>query len=124
MHELPITQGILDVVLATAAQAGVPRVLAVDLVIGTLSGIVDDSVQFYFDILSQGTVAEGAALRIRHEPGEALCLACGHRFHVSPPLVPLCPQCDSSRLQVQGGRAMRVESIEVDDESTGRTEDP
>lgn len=119
MHELSITQGILDVVLATASQAGARRVIAVDLVIGTLGGIVDDSVQFYFDILSQDTMAQGAQLRIRKEPGEALCLMCGHCCAVSPPLILLCPACESPQLQVHGGRALRVESIEIDDETNG-----
>jgi len=115
MHELPVTQAILDTALATAQQAGAARIVAIDVVIGELSGIVDDSVQFYFDILSQGTAAAGAALRFRREPASATCLDCGHSYNAKPPLAPLCPSCGGLRLQVTGGRQFLLESIEIDD---------
>ena len=114
MHELPVTQGIIKVVLETAQESHAQRVVAIDLVIGDISSIVDDSVQFYFDILSQGTVAEGATLRFRREQATATCFDCGHQFAVSAPLMALCPACESVRLQVTGGKAFYVESIEVD----------
>lgn len=41
MHELPITEGIRALALETAQQ-GVRRIIAVDLVVGELSSIVDD----------------------------------------------------------------------------------
>lgn len=119
MHELPVTQGILDVVLEAAAQTGSQRVTAIDLVIGDLSSIVDDSVQFYFDILSRGTLAEGATMRFRRVKPAATCADCAHTFTATAPLVPLCPVCGSVRLQVAGGREFYIESIEVDDEDPG-----
>ena len=119
MHELPVTEGILTLALDTARQAGAGRVVAVDLVIGDLSSIVDDSVQFYFDLLSQGTPAEGAALRIRRAPAELACWDCGARQVISAPLPLACPSCGGPRVQVVGGREFYVESIEVSDEATG-----
>lgn len=115
MHELPVTQAILDTAVNTARQAGALRIVAIDLVIGELSGIVDDSVQFYFDILSQGTLAQGAQLRFQRQPAQAVCLACGHSYNAAPPLAPFCPECGSAQVQVSGGRQFFVESIEIDD---------
>jgi hydrogenase nickel incorporation protein HypA/HybF len=46
VHELSITQGILDVTLDAARKAGAQHIVAIDLVIGELSGMVDDSIQF------------------------------------------------------------------------------
>jgi hydrogenase nickel incorporation protein HypA/HybF len=109
MHELPVTQGILSVVLEAAQQNGARRIMAIDLVIG----------EFYFDILSQGTMAEGAVLRFRREPATVTCWDCEHQFTTSAPLVAACPNCGSVRLQVTGGREFYVESIEVDDEDSG-----
>jgi hydrogenase nickel incorporation protein HypA/HybF len=115
MHELSITQSVLSIALEAARDAGATRITAIDLVIGDLSSIVDDSVQFYFDFLSQGTLAEGAALRFRRQPGEVTCRDCGHVFAATVPLVASCPGCGGQHLSVSGGREFRVESIEVDD---------
>ena len=124
MHELGATQAVLQTALETAREAGHGRVLAVDLVVGELSTIVDDSVQFYFDLLSRGTAAEGARLRFRRVPGEATCLQCGHRYGVRPPLDPACPACASPLLRVSGGQQFLIDSIEVDDEGSGGQGDP
>ena len=116
MHELPITQGILETAVTAAQQAGAQRITAIDLVIGALSSVVDDSVQFYFDLLSQGTLAEGATLRFRRTPASATCLDCGFTFEATLPLAPACPACDSPAIRVEGGREFFVESIEIDDD--------
>ncbi len=115
MHELAVTEGILKVVLDAARQANVPRICAIDLVIGELSGMVDDSIQFYFDILSRDTAAAGATLRFRREPANVTCGDCGQQFAGRPPLAPFCPHCGSLWLHVVGGRELRVESIEVEE---------
>lgn len=118
MHELPVTQGILAVALEAAEQHGSRRITTVNLVIGDLTSIVDDSVQFYFDAMSAGTPAEGATLNFRREAADAKCLECGHEYRVTPPLDPFCPECDSLFLEISGGKAFHVESIEVEDEDT------
>ena len=84
-----------------------------------MSSVVDDSVQFYFDILSHGTLAAGATLRFRRVPANATCLDCGFTFETTPPLSPTCPACQSPIVRVDGGREFFVESIEIDDDDTG-----
>lgn len=127
MHELAVTQSVLSIALEAAEDAatqhGAWRITAIDLVIGELSGYVDDSVQFYFDMLSEGTPAAGATLRFHREPAQAYCQSCQHEFAVTPPLDPACPHCGGTDLSVTGGTAFYVESIEVEDENTGRERD-
>ena len=117
MHELPATQAMLSTALGVAERAGGGRVTAIDLVIGEMSTMVDDSVQFYFDVLSRGTPAEGALLRVRRTPGEAACFDCAARYPVRPPLDPACPVCGGTTVRVTGGHDFLIDSIEVEDES-------
>lgn len=120
MHELAVTEGILKIAIEASQQNGARRISAIHLVIGELSSIVDDSVQFYFDLLSKDTLAENAALRFRREPMIVICLDCAYQFNASAPLEPQCSQCGSARLQVRGGREFFIESIEVEDEDSRR----
>lgn len=122
MHELAVTAGILDVALEASRQNGGKKITVIDLVIGELSSIVDDSVQFYFDILSKSTLAEGAALRFRRIQATAQCGECGYQGEVKTPLTPFCPACGKVGLQVSGGREFYVESIEVNDEDSSSKE--
>lgn len=115
MHELPATRGMLDVALDAAAAAGASRIHEIHLVIGDLSSMVDDSVQFYFDLLAEGTAAQGARLVFRREAAVLRCSACGLEKGVRAPLPPACPRCGDLRVRVEGGQEFRVDSIEVDD---------
>lgn len=117
MHELAVTQSVLAIALEAAQQAGGPRIVGIDLVIGELSSIVDDSVQFHFDILSQGTLAEDARLHFRRIPTSVFCWDCSERWDAHAPLLPECPLCGSARLQVEGGQEFYVDCIEVEDQA-------
>jgi len=115
MHELPATRGMLEVALEAAEEAGAQRILEIHLVVGELTSIVDDSVQFYFDLIARGTLAEGARLVFHREPAELYCGSCGLTEGVIAPLPRSCPSCGSLQLRVTGGDAFRVDSLEVDD---------
>ena len=76
MHELPITQSILEIVLDHARRAGGGRITGINLVIGELSNVVDDCIQFYWDAISEGTPAEGALLHFERIPLRLECRDC------------------------------------------------
>jgi hydrogenase nickel incorporation protein HypA/HybF len=124
MHELAATKGVLEVALEAAAQAGSKRILSIDVVIGELTSMVDDSVQWCFDALSRDTPAAGAQLHFRREPATAECATCGARSAVRPPLAAVCQACGGRAVRVTGGQAFYVDSIEVADESAGDNRDP
>jgi len=113
MHELAVTESILDIVKRHATQAEAERVLRVNLVIGELSSIVDDSVQFYWDYIAQDTVAQGAQLSFRRLLVEVACQACDHKWHPESADW-ICPQCGESQARVVVGREFFVDSIEVE----------
>ncbi len=117
MHELPITQSILEIALRHAQQVQATRVTDLYLVIGRLSYVVDDSIQFYWDMIAKDTLAEGARLHFQRVPAEFLCLDCGHRYPADGETL-ACPDCQSVRVKVASGDEFRLDSIEVETLST------
>ncbi len=114
MHELPVVEQLLRIVLRHAEEAGARRVLALNLVIGQMSSIVDESVQFYWNILSRGTVAEGATLNFRRVPARFRCLECGHEYGMDAGTL-TCPECDSVRVRLIQGDEFQLESIDIEE---------
>jgi hydrogenase nickel incorporation protein HypA/HybF len=113
MHELAVTEDILKIATRHAQDAGAPRITDVHLVIGQLSSIIDDSVQFYWDILSKDTLAEGAQLHFRRVPTEMLCLSCDRRY--APQGGDLaCPKCGGVDVKVVAGEEFYMEAIDVE----------
>jgi hydrogenase nickel incorporation protein HypA/HybF len=113
MHELAITQSVLNIAVEYATRANATRVTDLYLVIGQLSSVVDDSVQFYWDIVSQDTLCQGAQLHFERVPATLLCLDCGHTYTLPGELVP-CPQCGSMSVKVTSGEEFRLDSIGVE----------
>jgi hydrogenase nickel incorporation protein HypA/HybF len=113
MHELSITQSMLDIVQEQAKQAGAKKVAVINLVIGELSGYVEESVRFYFDFLAKGTIAEGAQLNFKAIAAQGKCRSCGQAFLLSEADW-RCPQCKASDIEIIAGKELFVESIEID----------
>jgi len=113
MHELAITQSMLDLVLEQAKKAGASEVRKINLVVGEMSGVVEECVQFYSDFLSKGTIAEGAALSFVKVPPQARCRNCDKLFELKE-FEWDCPDCGSNSLEIVGGKELFVESIEVE----------
>lgn len=113
MHELPITESILRIALKHAESAGANRITDIHLVIGDLASIIDDSVSFYWDILSKDTIAEGATLNFRRIKAELLCLECDQRFQPDGKFFD-CPSCAGNSVKVVAGDEFSVEAIEVE----------
>ena len=115
MHELPVTQSILDIAVRNGKQAHARRVTDIYLVIGELSSLVDDSIQFYWDMIAKGTIAEGAVLHFKRIPAELQCLSCQARFPHNRENVS-CPECGGTNVRVAAGDEFFMEAIEVDND--------
>ena len=113
MHELAITQSMLNLVLEQAEKAGAKEVGKINLVIGEMTGVVDECVQFYFDFLSKGTLADGATLSFSVVPTTARCRGCGKLFEVRE-FDWTCPHCRGNNIEIVAGKELFVESIEVE----------
>ena len=113
MHELSVTGHLLDITLEHAEKAMASRVLRIDLVIGDLTGFMEESIRFYFDILSEGTKAQNALLKIARVPVRARCGQCRTEFTPEGGELALSPVRGTARGDHQG-REFYVESIEVE----------
>ncbi|MDY0020085.1 MAG: hydrogenase maturation nickel metallochaperone HypA [Anaerolineae bacterium] len=113
MHELPITEEILRIVTDHATQAQAKHVRAITLVIGDMTSFIDDTIQFYFDLLSPGTLAEGATLHFNRIRTRFRCRGCGQEFEPEGENW-ICPHCGALGGEVIAGKEFFVESIEVE----------
>jgi hydrogenase nickel incorporation protein HypA/HybF len=113
MHELAVTENLLQVAIRHAEAAGAHRVTDLHLVIGELTTVVGDSIQFYWDIVSEGTLCQGACLHFERIPARLRCRDCSEDYALDGDLRG-CPRCASSRVRVVAGDEFRLESIEVD----------
>jgi hydrogenase nickel incorporation protein HypA/HybF len=113
MHELSIATYLLDAVVEQAQQVGASRVLAINLVVGERAGVVDDSLQFSFDLLAPSTLAEGARINTRRTPMRFHCAGCERDY--SPANRDFrCPDCGTFGQLADDGSALVIESIEVE----------
>lgn len=112
MHELAITESILSIVEQAAQDNDCAKVTDIFLVIGQLSSIVDDSVQFYWDHISHGSLCEGARLHFERRPASLHCNSCGHQYPLGEVLQP-CPNCQSVDIFIEGGEELLVDHIEI-----------
>ena len=122
MHEMSVTQAMLDLALEHAKSQ---RITDIYLRVGRMSFVVPESVEFYFEYLSRGTVAEGATLHFETAPLELTCTDCGREADLSDwaddqpraimveALARGC-RCGSSNLRVTGGTGFDMVSLEVD----------
>ena len=113
MHELAITEEILRIALEHAERADARRITGIRIVVGDLSTVVDDSVQFYFDFLSPGTIAEGAQLHFHRLAARFRCRQCGCEFEPHD-MDWRCPHCQSLGGEVIAGREFYLDSMEVE----------
>jgi hydrogenase nickel incorporation protein HypA/HybF len=112
MHEMSITQSLLEIALAEAAKSGAKRITAINLQIGALTGVVEESVAMYLEFLAKDTPAEGVRLVVTAMPVSARCPSCDFTFSVED-LVFVCPRC-GGMAQVVTGRELFMESLEVE----------
>ena len=108
MHELSITQSIVDAVCERAT--GRP-VLSVRVQVGALTAVVPEAMRFCFEVVVEGTVAEGAELDIDLLPGTTHCRTCGADTETADS-IPLC-RCGSADVDVVAGRELQIVSMKV-----------
>lgn len=113
MHELAVTESILNIAVAEAQKHNASRVLEIRLKIGEFSGVLPQLIQDYFDIVSKDTIADGAKLVIDRIPIGVRCNNCSHENTIDIMKIK-CPVCGSTDVKIVSGKEFYVDSMEVE----------
>ncbi len=113
MHELYATQAILEKAVQKAQEANAKHVTNLYLVVGEISTYADESVQFYWDDISKGTLADGAKLHFRHVPAEVQCMTCFTKYRPAEGEI-VCPSCKSVGAKIIAGEEFFMEALDVE----------
>ena len=113
MHELPITQSLLKIALDNASKANATQITALNIVMGELASMMDDSIQFYWEIIAKDTIAEKAVLNFRRVPAQLQCINCAEKYHPDNKEL-VCPKCGGVGAKILAGEEFLLESIDVE----------
>ena len=111
MHELAITEGIINIVNSEAEKQSFSKVLEITLAVGQYSGLVPDCIREFFPVASRGTIAENAEIVINTIEGEFECCDCGYKGKIDDYS---CPKCKSTSIKMIHGREFYVENLKVE----------
>ena len=113
MHEMAVTQSVLDISLRAGREAGASRIKEIRICMGEYSDVVPSVLREYFQIAAKGTMAEEAEIILRRTPVVMRCRACGwsgpvDKLHIR------CAACGGTNLALISGREFYVESLEAE----------
>jgi hydrogenase nickel incorporation protein HypA/HybF len=112
MHEVSIMAQTLEIALENAYAQDAHKIHRLKMRIGEMSGVVPEALNFAFDVVTEGTIAQGANLEIEIVPVICYCPHCQIEFQ-PPDLFYECPQCDQLSNKIIAGREIELTSLEV-----------
>lgn len=112
MHEQRIVASLLSLALEDAKKDNAQRIISINLVVGELTGIEKDAVNFYFGFMAKDTIAEGASLEFNFIKPQLRCRECDIIFPRER-LEFNCPKCNKKAVEMVGGRELYIESMEI-----------
>lgn len=113
MHEMSIVESFLQVALEHAEKAKAEKIVRINLVIGELTGVVQESVEFYFRFLSKETIASQAVINFNQVNTRLHCRNCDVLFYPEKHDY-RCPSCHEQRVDIIAGKELHIESIEIE----------
>jgi hydrogenase nickel incorporation protein HypA/HybF len=112
VHEVGLIQGALALAVKQAEASGATQLHQLRLRVGALSGVVPEALDFAFDRVCQGTMADGARLEIESVPATWWCATCRLEFE-SESCWCECPRCHAPGWELRRGRELELVSIEI-----------
>lgn len=118
MHEMGIVQSILSASIEAAEKEGATKINEIRISVGELTEIVEFALQFAFESLSPGTMAEGGTLTVNHVGASSRCADCSTEFEHGR-FENSCPQCGSIATIPLTGRELTIDAIDIDEAEPG-----
>jgi hydrogenase nickel incorporation protein HypA/HybF len=112
MHELSIADAVMQIVDRHAAGRRVSRV---ELRVGHLRQVVPSALEFAWQLVADGTCAEGAELEMEEVPATVRCASCAGESELRA-FPARCERCGALDVEVTGGDELLVEALEIEEE--------
>lgn len=112
MHEVGLMRDALELALNHAARQGATRIDSITMRLGDACGVDAESLRLAFDIVTPGTIVEGARLVVEPVAVLCYCLRCRLEFRPSDAFF-TCPQCNLTGVEVRDGQALELGPIEM-----------
>lgn len=114
MHEISLVQNLFQQLEQLAKENNCDKIRTVTMEVGPLSGVVVDSFQFGFDILSRDhPLLQEAELKIELPPVNYTCSSCGG-MEICEQRPESCPQCGETLLIPEGGDDLILKQVELE----------
>ena len=112
MHELSIAMAMIEQVEEILRKEGAVGAGKIVALVGELSGIECEALEFAFSVAREGTMAADAELAIEAVKAAVLCGACGKESNPEVPGME-CRHCGSSNVRIVQGRDLVIKKIEA-----------
>jgi hydrogenase nickel incorporation protein HypA/HybF len=117
MHELSIVSSVVETVTESLEAYPGARVEEVRLRVGVLAAVVVDSLEFCWDLATEGTALEGSRLVVKMIPVVMHCAVCADDVELEGVQSFRCPRCDEPCSDLRQGRELEIEAIEIEDDA-------
>ena len=117
MHEMSLAVNIVDIAVQTAEREGAQSISRIEVEVGTLAGVLVDSLEFCLGAAARGTKAENAVFEITPVKAQGKCSECENDFEVFS-FHQHCPDCSGSNITISGGQQLKVAAVTIEEENT------
>lgn len=113
MHEVDMTKALIATLRDWwKEQPERPQISTVHLLVGEFTCVEPVSLQFAFEVQTQGTFLAGTTLKIQEIPLVAYCHSCQQDYCPDMGTQYACPQCHAPMDDIRSGRELKIDRIE------------
>ena len=118
---MPIAAEVVYQAVHVAEANRATRIDEIELEIGAMRRVVPEALKLAFTAMSEGTLAEGAALKMTEIAVRAKCNPCGESFEPDIDASFACPKCGKADVQIMAGDDIVLKTVvcEANEEVTG-----